>query len=242
MTAAPGLANATRRFRCASVARVARATRAEFRGRTRDAGPRISEAPMVHPALSVDGLHVQRATLADIPALQALLATDVEFWQRSEGAPPRADEAAALMRDLPPDVPPARKHVYLLHEPAPATVVTRTGPLVAVVDLLAGFPEPAIYYLGLLYLAPRARDRGVGTGVLHALTRHVAASGGTALRLAVVVENVRARRLYDRLGFQPVPFSRRPRITWTGATIFVDVLELAIAPDGSASSARPTRA
>ncbi len=168
------------------------------------------------PDLVLDRARIRRARGSDLPAIQSLFETDPSFWEICEGAPPRPTEAAEMLRELPPEVSIERKQVY---------VVTLDDALVAVVDLIAGFPEPAIYFLGLIFIAPLARHRSLGTRLFAALDDHVTASGGTALRLAVVVDNPAARRLYVRLGFRPIPFARRPRITWTGTTIFVDVLE-----------------
>lgn len=57
-----------------------------------------------------------------------------------------------------------------------------------------------------LYVAPEARGRGLGTELLRAL------AGGTgpfplrfvALQLEVTPDNLRARALYERLGFEPM--------------------------------------
>lgn len=123
------------------------------------------------------------------------------------------DAAAHLLRERPPGVPPERKHVYVADD-------------VCVIDLVTGFPDEPTWYLGLLFLAPAARGQGLGTRVLDAIAAHVRAHQGHALRLAVVVENVRARRLYERCGFALV--GRRARETARGVQQ-VDVLELAIA-------------
>ena len=88
---------------------------------------------------------------------------------------------------------------------------------------MRGFPDPEIWYLGLIFLTPARRGAGLGTRVIQALAREVRARGGAALRLAVVVENVAARRLYDRLGFMHV--ARRTRPTASGSHE-VDVMEL----------------
>jgi ribosomal protein S18 acetylase RimI-like enzyme len=49
-------------------------------------------------------------------------------------------------------------------------------------------------------LVPEARNAGVGTRVIRALQAEVAGSAGTFV-IAVLRTNVRARALYDRLGF-----------------------------------------
>jgi len=155
-----------------------------------------------------------RVVAAPPAALQALFARDPAYFERVEGAPLRADEGAALLVERPPSVPLEHKHVVIVDD-------------LVVLDLLEGFPEPTIWYLGLIFVAPEARGRGLGTRVLEALATALRARGARGLRLAVAVTNPDARRLYDRLGFAFV--ARRPRTGWNGAVVEVDVLERALA-------------
>jgi ribosomal protein S18 acetylase RimI-like enzyme len=86
-----------------------------------------------------------------------------------------------------------------------------------------GSPAAATWYLGLIFLVPEARGRGLGGQLLEDVCAAVRERGGRALRLAVVPTNTGARRLYDRLGFAFV--ARRPRTGWNGVVVEVDVLE-----------------
>lgn len=160
--------------------------------------------------LHLEDLALRRATLADAPAIQATLAADPTTWALLEGGPLRPDEALYVLADRPPDVPPERKSVYVADG-------------ACVLDLLKRYPDPDTWYLGLIFLTPARRGAGLGTRVIGALARELRARGVAALRLAVVVENVAARRLYDRLGFSHV--ARRTRPTASGSHE-VDVMEL----------------
>lgn len=165
---------------------------------------------------SVDfGGHIlARVTEGDeigIRSLQTLLDDDAATWTALEGAPPRPDEARQLISDRPLGVTPDRKYVWI-------------AGTAAVIDIVEGYPDAGTWYLGLIFIAQRARGSGLGTKLMRSLAKHVRAHGGTALRLAVVTTNTGARRLYDRLGFAHV--ARRPRALWTGDTQECDVLEL----------------
>lgn len=149
--------------------------------------------------------------MAGLRALQVLLESDAATWAALEGAPPRSDEAALLVGDRPLGVTPDRKFVWILGTEA-------------LIDIVEGFPDPTTWYLGLIFIAPHARNTGLGTKLLHALAEYVRAHGGTAMRLAVVTTNTGARRLYDRMGFAHV--ARRQRALWHGDTQECDVLEL----------------
>jgi ribosomal protein S18 acetylase RimI-like enzyme len=155
----------------------------------------------------------KRATRDDLPALRAWLAADAATFELLDGAPPREDEAERMLDDVPPDFPLERNHSFLVDE-------------AAFVGLLEGYPDPTTWFLGLIYVVPDARNTGLGTRLLLELIEGVRERGGKALRLAVVVENVAARRLYDRLGFQHVV--RKARTAWNGNEHILDVLELAL--------------
>ncbi len=148
-----------------------------------------------------------------IRSLQALLDGDASTWASLEGAPPRPDEARQRISDRPLGVTPDRKYVWIWGSDA-------------VIDIVEGYPDATTWYLGLIFIAPRARSAGLGSHLMRALAEHVRAHGGTAVRLAVVTTNVGARRLYDRLGFAFV--DRRKRGLWTGDTQECDVLELGL--------------
>jgi GNAT superfamily N-acetyltransferase len=62
-------------------------------------------------------------------------------------------------------------------------------------------PTDEAIFLGQFYLAERFRARGIGSGIMKMLIDE-AARDGKAATLGVVKINP-ARRLYERLGFQP---------------------------------------
>lgn len=56
-----------------------------------------------------------------------------------------------------------------------------------------------------LFVAPEARRRGMGRGLLEALVRHLTERGASAVHLMVRPDNEEARRLYESAGFRVVP-------------------------------------
>jgi len=151
---------------------------------------------------------------ADAATLQTVFETDPAYFPVIEAAPLRPDEGVQILVERPPEFPLERKHVWIVDD-------------VAVLDVLEGYPDAATWYLGLIFLARHVRGTGLGTQLIEALCAHVAASGATALRLAVMPANAGARRLYHRLGFTFV--ARRTRTSWNGATVECEVLERMVA-------------
>lgn len=163
--------------------------------------------------LLVDGLALRRASAADGPNIQAILEDDPGTWERLEGAPLAPNEAELMLTLVPPGGTVDNKHLFVADG-------------ACVIDMYAGYPDPHIWYLGLIFLTRAVRAQGLGSRVLASLAAYVHSRGGTALRLAVVVENAAARRLYDRLGFRHVFSKQRP--TPSGGLTDLDVLELAL--------------
>ena len=65
-------------------------------------------------------------------------------------------------------------------------------------------------FIDELFLVERFRGQGLGARVLDFVTRACRELGGRALHLAVGLENVRARRAYEKHGFAP---TRREMMT-----------------------------
>lgn len=149
----------------------------------------------------------------DAALVQAIFDTDPSYFERVELAPLRPDEGRQIFDERPPLVPLEHKYVFVVDD-------------VCVLDFLEGYPEPHIWFLGLIFLVPTARGRGLGTRFLEALCAAVRDAGGTALRLAVMDVNPEARRLYERLGFRYV--TTKTRTSWNGAQSPVAVLERAL--------------
>ncbi|MDT0306057.1 GNAT family N-acetyltransferase [Streptomyces sp. DSM 44917] len=76
------------------------------------------------------------------------------------------------------------------------------GPSAAPLGLASGVPgEGGLRELRSVWVAPAAREQGVGAALLAEVERWARDSGGTALRLAVLPGNAPAIALYERCGF-----------------------------------------
>ncbi len=65
-----------------------------------------------------------------------------------------------------------------------------------------------------LFVAPQMRGRGIGTALVEALAAEGARRGYAELRLEVIDENIRARALYERLGFAAIGQHRTGFLRW----------------------------
>lgn len=74
--------------------------------------------------------------------------------------------------------------------------------LVGCADIIRGYPDASIAYLGLLLFAEEQQGKGLGVLALAHIAALARSWGCTALRLAVIDKNTRGLRFWQREGFQ----------------------------------------
>ena len=147
---------------------------------------REQEAPQLAP------YQVRRLTGADAAEIQDLYVRCTAFVELVEGRPPASHDGLDLLHAKPPGVSDEDKLVFGLFD---------AGRMIGALDVLRGYPEPDIWYLGLLMLSPETRNRGLGAQAYAATRNWVEANGGKAIRLVVQAQNGAALRFWERQGF-----------------------------------------
>ncbi|GAA1919214.1 GNAT family N-acetyltransferase [Nocardioides marmoribigeumensis] len=100
-----------------------------------------------------DGLTLRRLEESDVTAVQRLIEADPDYTQRVSGSPPGPDEAHRLLTARPATLAPDQKVVL--------GVFCGTG-LVALIDLLRGWPDAGTVHIGLLQVHPQHQGQGIG--------------------------------------------------------------------------------
>ena len=136
---------------------------------------------------------------ADLAAVEALYQAAAAFWQMTDRRPPNRQKAEAFFVDTPPGCDPAASHRLGLFEHYDLT---------GVAEMAFGFPNSNSAYLGLMVLAPSARERGLGRAFLHHLETLARAKACPELFLAVLEENQAGRGFWKAQGFAPTGLSR----------------------------------
>jgi ribosomal protein S18 acetylase RimI-like enzyme len=131
-------------------------------------------------------------TAADRGRLEILCRECTDFFELVEGQPGGTETAAEILGPLPSNVTSGAKSIFGLE---------RGNELIGAVELLAGFPLPNEWYVGLLFLRPDARGAGAGTIVWENLRKRMKTKGAVAARLIVQKQNPEARRFWERQGF-----------------------------------------
>jgi ribosomal protein S18 acetylase RimI-like enzyme len=126
--------------------------------------------------------HVRELTLADLPALQALL--DASSAYHALAGP--ADDSLTTWHDQPSGPTKLRFGAFSGEQ------------ITAYCEILLGYPTSDVAYLGLLLVHPDHQRRGFGRQ-LYQHTREVAAL--PRVRIAVLDNNPDALAFWRRLGF-----------------------------------------
>ena len=141
------------------------------------------------------GVRLARLDAAAAPELDALALRCADFLRLVEGREPGPHEGRQVLTETPPSFPFADKCVLGVRAP---------DGLIGVADLLRGYPARAIWWIGLLLLAPDARGRGLGRQIVEALADWAFGEGAASLQLGVQIQNVAALRFWRREGFEHI--------------------------------------
>ena len=146
-----------------------------------------------HPALRGDGVTLRPGTEADVASLRAVLAEPsvMRWW----GPPAPAEEIAADLR--------GDGDTVLL-------AVEADGVLCGGIQYVEE-RDPMYRHAGIdIFLGERAQGRGLGTEAMRVLVRFlIRARGHHRLTIDPAVENARAIRCYEKVGFRPVGVMRQ---------------------------------
>jgi GNAT superfamily N-acetyltransferase len=135
--------------------------------------------------------------VADRTTVAQLLLDAQDYYHLWLGHAPGPEQVEEVFTSGPPGCDPARSHRLGLY---------LDGNLSGVAELSFGFPAPEDAYLGLMILAPWARNQGHGA----AFTAHVETLARPApkLYLAVLEANPKGRAFWEAQGFTPTGISR----------------------------------
>jgi uncharacterized protein len=145
----------------------------------------------------VDGeLRLREVGQDDLPALQDLIESDPGYAERVTGYPPGSADALSLVMMRPDGLAEDAKSVLAAWEPADR--------MIAVVDLIRGYPDADCAYVGLLQVRWEMQRGGLGAAVWRDAERWVRERWPEIqrFRLAVVDTNARiAEPFWRRMGF-----------------------------------------
>ena len=136
-------------------------------------------------------LHADR----DAVRFQRLLERCSDYYELHEGWPTPPD-AGEYELALDPKVPQGVGiFVFALEEEG-------SGALDAAAQVLTDYPEPGMWWIGLLIVAPELRSRGIGSDLMRQTLAAASDAGVRTIKLGVSLENPRGQRFWERVGFR----------------------------------------
>ena len=137
---------------------------------------------------------VRRLDDSDADGILALCEGNPQFYRYCEARPSREQ----VLRDLhitPPGVGLSDKYYVGFYQ---------EDVLVAVMDLIDGYPEPEIAFIGFVMMSRAFQGRHVGSAIIREAAAYLQAAGKTAIRLAIDKANPQSTHFWKRNGFRVI--------------------------------------
>ena len=80
----------------------------------------------------------------------------------------------------------------------------RNSELIAVMDLIDGYPEPYFAYIGLFMMNAAFQGKQIGSGIISDVCAYLKQIGKTTVRLGIAEDNPQANRFWKKNGFAVV--------------------------------------
>ena len=138
-----------------------------------------------------DPYTIHRLTDADVPMLYAWMLRNDQYFRYCGGSttPERVRQDLTL---CPPGTTPAQKHYVGFFD---------AGTLVAVMDLIDGYPNADTAFIGFFMMNRELQGQGTGTAIVRDVLAALRALGYTAVRLGIDKENPQSNHFWRKNGF-----------------------------------------
>lgn len=128
---------------------------------------------------------------SDLEDILDLCLGNPQFYMYTAARPER-EEIQNDMRMTPPGTDPSAKHYVGFY---------RERDLVAVMDLIDGYPSPETAYIGFFMMDPLYQGQGTGTAIISETADYLRGIGKTTIRLAIDKGNPQSSRFWEKNGF-----------------------------------------
>lgn len=142
-------------------------------------------------ALSGEDAAVRRLTEADVEQVYALCIGNPLYYEYHPPVVTR-DAVRADMNSLPPGMAPEDKYFIGFFQ---------QGCLFAIMDLISGYPERDIAFIGLFMVDSSCQTKGVGTALIRRLCAGLRGMGFRAVRLAWIDGNPQSEHFWRKNRF-----------------------------------------
>ena len=134
---------------------------------------------------------IRRLDEADADSILNLCRENTQYYQYCEAKPTREQ----VLNDLhitPPGIGLPDKYYIGFYQ---------KDTLVAVMDLIDGYPQPDIAYIGFFMMNKAFQGQGLGTSIIQEAAAYLKTVGKTAIRLAIDKGNPQSTHFWKKNGF-----------------------------------------
>ena len=137
---------------------------------------------------------VRRLSDADADSILELCRENTQFYQYCEAEPTMEQ----VLRDLhitPPGVALSDKYYIGFYQ---------EGILTAVMDLIDGYPEPDIAYIGFFMMKKDRQGQQIGSAIIRETAAYLQSIGKPAIRLGIDKDNPQSTHFWKKNGFHVI--------------------------------------
>ena len=138
---------------------------------------------------------VRKITEADISPVYRLAKSNSRYYEYMKTVPTR-ESLTEVISQLPEGAEAGSKHFVGFYN--------RDDVLVAVMDLITGYPESDDAFIGWLMVDGEMQGRGIGSGIFADVRAAMKAAGYDYMSLAVIKKNEEALKFWNEQGFKVV--------------------------------------
>ena len=137
---------------------------------------------------------VRRMGESDADAILELCRGNPQFY-RYCGAEPSREQVLNDLTILPPGTDRTAKHYVGFYD---------KGALIAVMDLIDGYPEPGNAYIGFFMMDGRRQGRGIGSAIIAEAAAYLKDAGMRSIQLGIDKGNPQSTHFWKKNGFHVI--------------------------------------
>ena len=136
----------------------------------------------------------RKLTEADIPGILNLYSENTEYFKHCPPNPNSKTVKEDLVA-LPPAKEAADKYFIGIFD---------GDSLIAVLDLIDGYPQQDIAYIGFFMVDVAFQHSGIGSEIISTVSEYLCSNGYSSIRLAWIKGNPQAEHFWRKNGFVPI--------------------------------------
>lgn len=137
---------------------------------------------------------VRRMNDSDAEAILEFCKENTQYYEYCQ-AEPTLEQVTSDLHLTPPGIGPEDKYYVGFYQ---------DDDIVAIMDIIDGFPEKGIAFIGFFMTNKRLQGKGIGTSIISEIAVYLKSIGTTAIRLAIDKGNPQSTHFWKKNGFNVI--------------------------------------